>query len=82
VVHACDRSLSLDGMVDSANAMTMLVDYARLSKSKQDTSVFANTFTAAQKTNPAFLNKYYDDEGWWALAWIDARKPVPPDSAA
>jgi predicted alpha-1,6-mannanase (GH76 family) len=19
-----------------------------------------------------FLNKYYDDEGWWALAWIDA----------
>lgn len=21
---------------------------------------------------PGFLNKYYDDEGWWALAWIDA----------
>ncbi|HEY1501890.1 MAG TPA: glycoside hydrolase family 76 protein [Acidobacteriaceae bacterium] len=20
---------------------------------------------------PGFLNKYYDDEGWWALAWID-----------
>jgi predicted alpha-1,6-mannanase (GH76 family) len=21
---------------------------------------------------PGFLNRYYDDEGWWALAWIDA----------
>src|SRR6185437_15617563 len=27
---------------------------------------------AAQNTSPGFLNKYYDDEGWWALAWVDA----------
>jgi predicted alpha-1,6-mannanase (GH76 family) len=60
------------GWWNSANAITVLVDYARVSKSKQYTSVFANTFTAAQKTNPAFLNNFYDDEGWWALAWIDA----------
>jgi predicted alpha-1,6-mannanase (GH76 family) len=60
------------GWWNSANAITVLVDYARLSKSKQYNSVFVNTFTAAQRTNPGFLNKFYDDEGWWALAWIDA----------
>jgi predicted alpha-1,6-mannanase (GH76 family) len=60
------------GWWNSANAITVLVDYARVSGSMQYNSVFANTFTAAQKTNPGFLNKYYDDEGWWALAWIDA----------
>ena len=60
------------GWWNSANAITVLVDYARVSGSTQYNSVFANTFTAAQKTNPGFLNKFYDDEGWWALAWIDA----------
>jgi predicted alpha-1,6-mannanase (GH76 family) len=60
------------GWWNSANAITVLAEYSRLSKSKQYTSVFANTFIAAQKTSPAFLNNFYDDEGWWALAWIDA----------
>jgi predicted alpha-1,6-mannanase (GH76 family) len=60
------------GWWNSANAITVLVDYARMSKSTQYDAILANTFTAAQKTNPNFLNKYYDDEGWWALAWIDA----------
>lgn len=63
------------GWWNSANAMTVLVDYARVSKSGQYNSVFANTLTAAQTGSngaPGFINKYYDDEGWWALAWIDA----------
>jgi len=60
------------GWWNSANAITVLVDYARVSKTTQYNALIANTFTAAQKTSPGFLNKYYDDEGWWALAWIDA----------
>lgn len=60
------------GWWNSANATTVLVDYARTKKTNQYNTVLANTFTAAQKTFPNFLNKYYDDEGWWALAWIDA----------
>ena len=66
------------GWWNSANAITVLVDYERESKSTQYDSVIANTFTAAQKTTEdkkpraGFINKYLDDEGWWALAWIDA----------
>jgi predicted alpha-1,6-mannanase (GH76 family) len=60
------------GWWNSANAITVLVDYARVSKSTQYNAIVANTFTTAQKKNPGFLNKFYDDEGWWALAWIDA----------
>jgi predicted alpha-1,6-mannanase (GH76 family) len=60
------------GWWNSANAMTVLIDFSRVSKSRNYNEVFANTFTAAQKTNPGFLNNFLDDEGWWALAWIDA----------
>jgi predicted alpha-1,6-mannanase (GH76 family) len=60
------------GWWNSANGITALVDYARVSKSTEYNSILATTFTVAQKKNQGFLNKYYDDEGWWALAWIDA----------
>jgi len=59
------------GWWNSANAITALADYSRLAHSKQYRPVFSNAFTAAQKTGPGFLNNFYDDEGWWALAWID-----------
>lgn len=63
------------GWWNSANATTVLVDYARASKSTQYNSVIQNTFTVAPTTSsgfPGFINHFYDDEGWWALAWIDA----------
>lgn len=62
------------GWWNSANAITVLVNYARAANSHQYDSVFANSFTAAQtgSGHPGFLNQYYDDEGWWALTWIDA----------
>ncbi len=62
------------GWWNSANAITTLANLSRVSHSTAYLPVFANTFTAAQtgpKGAPGFLNKYYDDEGWWALAWID-----------
>lgn len=75
------------GWWNSANAITAITDYMRLSGSKKYTGVLANTYKQAQVTIPkeqridakkeltgfpGFLNNYYDDEGWWALAWIDA----------
>jgi hypothetical protein len=60
------------GWWNSANALTMLADYSLVARTASYTTVFSNSFQQAQKTNSGFLNNYYDDEGWWALAWIAA----------
>ena len=71
------------GWWNSANAITALTDYMRVSGTHKYVGILTNTYTRAQieqrtadsdetTGNPGFLNKYYDDEGWWALAWIDA----------
>ncbi len=59
------------GWWNSANALTTLADYSRSTRDKSYLGVFPNTLVAAQKKFPGFLNNFYDDEGWWALAWID-----------
>ena len=65
---------SSTGWWNSANAITTLANYSRMAKTEEFLPVFANTLQKAQ-IGPdgavGFLNKYYDDEGWWALAWID-----------
>ena len=75
------------GWWNAANAITTLVDAMRESGTHAEESVLANTFARAQVTVPkaqqvgaldkmtgfpGFLNDYYDDEGWWALAWVNA----------
>jgi predicted alpha-1,6-mannanase (GH76 family) len=60
------------GWWNSANALTMLADYSLAARSNSYNGVFANSFQQAQKTFSGFLNNYYDDEGWWALAWLAA----------
>ncbi len=64
------------GWWNSANAITALADTARLApKSDLDRTIrntLGNTLTEAPHKFPNFLNEFYDDEGWWALAWIDA----------
>jgi predicted alpha-1,6-mannanase (GH76 family) len=62
------------GWWNSANAITVLVNYSRATNSTQYASAIANTFNNANRANSTtnFINNYDDDEGWWALAWIDA----------
>jgi predicted alpha-1,6-mannanase (GH76 family) len=60
------------GWWNAANAITVLGDYEQVTGSGAYDSDIANTFTAAQSLHPNFVNDYYDDDGWWALAWIEA----------
>lgn len=61
---------------NSANALTSLADLASINKDQFLSTAeyyFSTSLTAAPKTNGGnFLNNYYDDEGWWAMAWIRA----------
>jgi len=58
------------GWWNSANALTVLIDFSKATHTSQFESVVARTYEA--NVRGGFLNQYYDDEGWWALAWIDA----------
>lgn len=63
------------GWWNSANAITAIANYERVANDRSLLPVIANTFTAAQSGStghPGFTNKYFDDTGWWGLAWIDA----------
>ena len=60
------------GWWNAANSITVLANYARVTGDTTYNSAIANTFTAAQKSHPNFINNYYDDQQWWALAWVDA----------
>lgn len=58
------------GWWNSANAVTAIVDHARATGATDYVGDVATTFD--KNKGGQFLNDYYDDEGWWALAWIDA----------
>ncbi len=58
------------GWWNSANALTALIDDSRVSQTQEYLPTIARTY--AVNVHSGFLNQFYDDEGWWALAWIDA----------
>jgi predicted alpha-1,6-mannanase (GH76 family) len=59
---------------NSANAITVLVDYSRATHSTEYLSAVENTLNRANKAygTTNFVNDSNDDEGWWAMVWIDA----------
>jgi len=69
---------------NAANALTGIIRYTEVTKDTDYFYVIENTFektkefvVPATDKNPErhvknFINDYYDDEGWWALAWVEA----------
>jgi predicted alpha-1,6-mannanase (GH76 family) len=57
----------------AANTVEAAVDYARETGDASYVDAIGTTFEK-RKTEQGgdFLNEYYDDEGWWALAWVKA----------
>lgn len=62
------------GWWNAANAITVLVDYSKATNTTQYLSAVSNTFANANQANGStnFITSANDDEGWWALAWMDA----------
>jgi predicted alpha-1,6-mannanase (GH76 family) len=60
------------GWWNAANALTAVIGYSKLTGDSSHDGCLAATFTAAQRQHAGFINDYYDDNGWWALAWVAA----------
>lgn len=58
------------GWWNSANALEAVIDYSALTGDQTYRPDIANTFERHQAKG--FLNRYYDDEGWWGLTWVKA----------
>jgi predicted alpha-1,6-mannanase (GH76 family) len=60
------------GWWNSASALTAVIRYTQLTGDDSHAGVITTTFTAAQRQHARFVSTYYDDNAWWALAWIAA----------
>ncbi|HMI92831.1 MAG TPA: glycoside hydrolase family 76 protein [Polyangiales bacterium] len=65
-----------DAWWTGANMLEVTIDYSRETGDPRYLASIDHTFTTVKDGSYLgfrnFLNEYYDDEGWWALAWIKA----------
>jgi predicted alpha-1,6-mannanase (GH76 family) len=59
------------GWWNSANALTAVIGYSQATGDQSYLGVIENTFTRARR-KAGFINEFFDDNLWWALAWAAA----------
>jgi predicted alpha-1,6-mannanase (GH76 family) len=60
------------GWWNSANALTTLIGYIERTGDRRHAPVVHKTFHLARWRHRGFIDRFFDDNGWWALAWIAA----------
>jgi len=49
-----------------------VIRYIQYTGDESYLGIIETTFTAAQARHAGFINTFFDDNGWWALAWVAA----------
>lgn len=60
------------GWWNAANALTAVIRYTKHTGDRSHERVIEQTFRRAPLRHAGFVNEYFDDNGWWALAWVGA----------
>jgi predicted alpha-1,6-mannanase (GH76 family) len=60
------------GWWNAANALISVADYTHRTGDRTYAWVINWTFRVARWRHPHFINSFFDDNGWWALAWAKA----------
>ena len=60
------------GWWNAANALTAVIGYTQRTGDRSYAGVIETTFRGAGRRHRHFINRFYDDNAWWALAWVAA----------
>jgi predicted alpha-1,6-mannanase (GH76 family) len=60
------------GWWNAANALTAVISYTQYTGDQRYLGVVERTFLAARRKHRDFIAGFYDDNGWWGLAWVAA----------
>lgn len=60
------------GWWNAANALTAVIDYTARTGDRTYSREISWTFLVARWQHAHFINSFFDDNAWWALAWVRA----------
>jgi predicted alpha-1,6-mannanase (GH76 family) len=60
------------GWWQAANALTAVIRYTHHTGDRAHAGTIETTFRAGRRQHADFINWFFDDSAWWALAWVAA----------